>query len=337
MSCLATRVIRTADHLEATASDWWSLWRRTPSATPFLSPAWLIPWWRSFAPGELFTVVVERGDTLVGLAPFYREAGVHGSRLMPLGIAVSDYLDVLLDPTCEREAGEALVACASATPGGWESWQWEELRPGAAALRLPVPPECRAALHPQSACPVLELASEDLPGCLPSGKRRKLRLARNRAARRAPSFERARGPAVQAALDHLFRLHECRWESQGQAGVLAGDRVQRFHRQAAPLLDAAGLARLYVLRFGDEVVATYYGFLHDLHAYAYLSGFSPEYAFESPGTLLVEHAIAEALREGTSEFHFLRGQEPYKYAWGAADRLNHRRVFCRIGRTDAAT
>jgi CelD/BcsL family acetyltransferase involved in cellulose biosynthesis len=30
--------------------------------------------------------------------------------------------------------------------------------------------------------------------------------------------------------------------------------------------------------------------------------------------------MAEARREGLSEMHFLRGQEPYKYNWGAEDR-----------------
>jgi hypothetical protein len=43
------------------------------------------------------------------------------------------------------------------------------------------------------------------------------------------------------------------------------------------------------------------------------------------------HAIEQALREGAREFHFLRGQEAYKYGWGAVDRWNQRRSFRRIG------
>jgi CelD/BcsL family acetyltransferase involved in cellulose biosynthesis len=42
----------------------------------------------------------------------------------------------------------------------------------------------------------------------------------------------------------------------------------------------------------------------------------------SPGTQIVAHAIEEAVREGAEEFHFLRGGEAYKYAWGAVDRQN---------------
>jgi CelD/BcsL family acetyltransferase involved in cellulose biosynthesis len=51
-----------------------------------------------------------------------------------------------------------------------------------------------------------------------------------------------------------------------------------------------------------------------------LSGFDPEFAELSPGTQTVARAIEEAVREGAHEFHFLRGGETYKYAWGAVDR-----------------
>ena|SRR5438105_11909593 len=59
----------------------------------------------------------------------------------------------------------------------------------------------------------------------------------------------------------------------------------------------------------------------------YLSGFDPALARFSLGTLLVGHAIEEAVREGAEEFDFLRGQEDYKYRWGAKDRLVYRRRF----------
>jgi CelD/BcsL family acetyltransferase involved in cellulose biosynthesis len=52
----------------------------------------------------------------------------------------------------------------------------------------------------------------------------------------------------------------------------------------------------------------------------YLGGFEPAYARASVGALVVAHALAEAQRHGAREFDFLRGREPYKYAWGAQDR-----------------
>jgi CelD/BcsL family acetyltransferase involved in cellulose biosynthesis len=55
-------------------------------------------------------------------------------------------------------------------------------------------------------------------------------------------------------------------------------------------------------------------------AFFYLSGFDPLWARYSPGNALVGAAIAQAAREGATRFDFLRGQEAYKYRWGAADR-----------------
>ena len=58
-----------------------------------------------------------------------------------------------------------------------------------------------------------------------------------------------------------------------------------------------------------------------------LAGFDPAFSKLSPGTLTIGHAIDQAIREGATEFDFLRGGEPYKYHWGAVDRVNFRRCI----------
>ena len=337
MSGLSTEIVRDAEALAALAPAWWDLWRRAPAATPFQSPAWLIPWWRCFGSGELFTIAAFRGGRLVGLAPFYIEDGAHGRRVLPVGISLSDYLDVLLDPD-DAEAGEELIEAALHERTSWDAWCLEELRPAAAAFGLPVPPDCGEAIVDQSACPVLPLdGGRSLIDVLPKTKRRKVNMARNRAARRGSVIvEQAEAAAVGPALDHLFRLHGSRWHSRGGAGVLTDDPVRAFQREAAPALQAAGLLRLYVLRIGADVAAVYYGLAHNGEAYAYLTGFDPPFEFESPGTIVVAHAIEQALGEGAHAFHFLRGQEPYKYEWGAADRWNRRREFRRVDKSHVA-
>jgi CelD/BcsL family acetyltransferase involved in cellulose biosynthesis len=39
---------------------------------------------------------------------------------------------------------------------------------------------------------------------------------------------------------------------------------------------------------------------------------------------MIRHAWEEARAAGDAEFDFLRGSEPYKYAWGATDRWTRR-------------
>ena len=39
----------------------------------------------------------------------------------------------------------------------------------------------------------------------------------------------------------------------------------------------------------------------------------------SPGVLMVERYMRRALERGIGRIDFLRGDEPYKYEWGAVD------------------
>jgi hypothetical protein len=49
----------------------------------------------------------------------------------------------------------------------------------------------------------------------------------------------------------------------------------------------------------------------------YITGFDKRYATLSPGTVIIAHAIREAIRKGYRVFDFLRGDEPYKFSLGA--------------------
>src|SRR3712207_3081859 len=117
---LVASAVEDAEAFAALAPEWWDLWRRTPAATPFQSPAWLVSWWRHFHPGDLFVLTVRHEKRLVGLAPCYIEHGRLGRRVLPVGISVSDYLDVLLDPAYGAAAGQAIVDGMARTAERWD-------------------------------------------------------------------------------------------------------------------------------------------------------------------------------------------------------------------------
>ncbi len=315
--------------------EWWELWRRSPVATPFQSPAWLIAWWTAFAPGKLTTVAVRDQGRLVALAPLYLEDGSLGRRILPVGISLSDYVDILIDPDAS-DAGQAIVHHLSGNRQAWSAWEMTDLAPDAAALALPCPAQCSDEVRTSETCPVLHLGSDTADAgthpAIPPRQRRKLRMARHR-------VEHSPGAAILSTaertprewMDALITLHASRWQERGAPGVLADTRVQSFHGQALAAMCAHGLARLFALTIGSDLAGIYYGFLHRDRAYAYLGGFDPRFAYYSPGTILIGHAIEDALRDGVREFHFLRGHEAYKYAWGAVDRHTLKRTFVREG------
>lgn len=317
-------IIRDVAAMTRLSDAWWDLWSRDPVATPFQSPAWLLPWWRAFAPGELLVVAVRQDGRLAALAPLYVE---DGRRALPIGISLSDYCDVIIAPD---HAGEAAARLADAVLRTMPAWDMEELHPGARAWSIPDPAGLHSSIGDASLCPVLPLPHSDRPlgGAVPASKLRKLRMAENRCARRAGYLvEPVDRDDVAGFIADLRRLHGARWNARGQDGLLADAAVERFQDEAAPALAQAGLARFYRLHLEGRVVGAFYGLSHRDWAYAYLGGFDPDFAFESPGTVLTGRAIADAVVEGRREFHFLRGAEAYKYAWGAMDRPNRRRAI----------
>ena len=218
---------------------------------------------------------------------------------------------------------------------GWNILEFDDLWPEASALAFDRHPGCSLAQWTSAACPVLTLVAGEPFAHVPSRQQRKLRMARNRAQRGAPvEFCRADAASSPSFLQWLIRLHGERWHSRGQTGVLSDERVRSFHQQSLPALVQSELARLYALRVGEEIAAVYYGFQHRTRAYCYLSGFDPKFSFISPGVLLLAHVMSESASTGVSEIHFLRGDERYKYLWGAVPRFNMHREFRRGGAAD---
>ena len=322
--------IDTDKEMEALMPDWLGLWQRVPGATPFQSPHWLVPWWRQFGTGMPRIVTARAEERLIGVLPLYELHEPGCVKLLPIGISVSDYIDALADPVYPELTG-ALLAAILDIPG-WQECHLPDLPPDAALSRAAAPSGLAETRQSGPCCPVLALPSDpaDLATVVP---RKTLRDVRQTHARSetvgSVVLDTADLDTIDLALDDLFRLHEERWRERGEAGVLADPAVRAFHRDAARAFCEAGVLRLYRLRIGDTVAGVYYGFQHSGNAYAYLGGFDPEMTRLSPGAQLLDHAIRAAIAEGAREFHFLRGGESYKYAWGAVDQFNLSRTFTR--------
>ncbi len=332
----SVELIHALSALEKLSPEWWKLWRRVPNATIFQSPAWIVPWWQIFAPGELRSIAVRIQGQRVGLAPLYLEDGALGLRLLPIGIGLSDYCDLLLDDVCSAEAGEGIMQ-GLAEIRDWRACEFPELLPEACALHVPAPPGTSEELCDGNFAPVLPIAAgvNTLQDAIPGAQSRKVCQA-VAALKRYPRADiTAAGLAdMQSNLSDLVRLHSTCWSLRGEPGVFADSRVAKFHSLALPELVAQNLARVYRLNIGDVAAAVYYGFHDHRRAYAYLHGFNPDFSELRPGTLVIAHAIEEAISEGAREFHFLRGAEAYKFDWGAESRINQVRVLTRRAAAD---
>ena len=327
MTTLTVEVVRDSDAVMMLGAEWEALWRRTTTRGPFQSPAWLLAWWRVFGNGRPVVAILRDGERLVGLLPAY----VLDGRLLLMGAGISDYLDALVDPDAPTDAGTRLLG-AALDASGVGACDLFDLPPDSMLRDIAVPAGWTAISGDGEPCPHLPLGAgpDALRAAIGAGTHRKVRMNRHRAMRRGGWTTGLADPVTLPAMqDALIALHGLRWTTRGQAGVLADADVLRFHREMAPGLLAAGVLRLQVLRIGDSVAAACMALLAPGRILFYLSGFDAAFAFESPGTILLAEMLEAAIVEGRTEADFLRGQEGYKYAWGAVDRLSATRLFSR--------
>lgn len=322
---LVIEELTTLTELESLGPAWWDLWRRCPGATPFQSPAWLLPWVRCFKPAEVWTLAVSGEQGLAALAPFFTPAEASSARkLLLLGTGNTDYLDVLIAPEHRPDALAAILRSVRERRPDWDICELHQLRAASPLWEFDRPgDEMLRRSTTRDVCPVLELpdGAGSLEDCLPPEQWRKWRYYQRRAERAGTvMIETARAENWEELFDALLRLHQARWGARELPGVLADNAVQAFHRAVAAALLAEGMLRLSALRLDGRIIAAFYGMCHARRTYYYLGGFDPQFKKLSPGMLVVGQAIDAALREGCVEFDFLRGAEPYKYAWGARDR-----------------
>lgn len=290
--------IRLTPDASSLEPQWWHLWERSARATPFQSPAWLLPWARQFARESLVLAAYD-DDVLAALVPLVR----FERRLLLWGAGTSDWLDGVFLP------GLDLSALHEALLGLGEPLDLFQLPRGSPLLSLAA--RQGTAIVEGEPCVAIDL---DLP--LPAKMAANLAYYRRRAQRAGIVGPSRLGPEGFAP---LIELHGRRWNSSGQPGVLRDPAVLAWHAETMPRLANAGMLRLYGLAIEDRAVGVLYAMSARQRTYYYLSGIDPEFAPLGLGTILIGHAIDEARREGCTGFDFLRGREPYKYHWGGVD------------------
>ncbi len=192
---------------------------------------------------------------------------------------------------------------------------WRELGPDHEAM---------VRLEPEDVCPVVDLATDwhAQLGRLDKKTRHEVRRKLRRAERQGP-VELRYLPLDGQSADRFIRLHQARW---GSAGLFAagedGDRNRLFLRRLAELEAAEGpQARFHLgeVMVGGHAVHALAGFASGGTCYFYNAGMDPDARDLSPGIVGTATYLRDRIDRGDRRFDFLRGDEAYKYEWGASD------------------
>jgi CelD/BcsL family acetyltransferase involved in cellulose biosynthesis len=267
------------------------------------------------------------------------EAGADLTPVEPTATAVffgasyhADYATILGAPADFPAIATALVDHVVATGGrhGWDAVDLRRLRcgdPAADALAAAfgareIAEGWTLNVEREDVCPVVHLAAgasmDDYLATLGKKERHEIR----RKVRRAEAIGPIRledSPDAVADLEAFIDLHQKRWGIDGLfPDTPGGEQSRVFFRRLFELAGAEG-PRLTFLTVGGRRIAagvhfeTPDGFLY------YNAGVDPDARELSPGVVMVYAYMERALAAGKRRVDFMRGNEPYKYEWGAED------------------
>ena len=316
--------------------------------------------WDESAPSEIAAIAplmhrheLEPGD-LAAKTTMRHQAGAELRPVPASATAVffgasyhADYATILAAPEDLAAACEAIAAAlASEDPSRWDVVDLRRMRAGDPAVdALAAAFENQAtdsrwlvSREPEDVCPVLTLpAGLDFEGYLGTLDKKERHEVRRKIRRAEAAGQIALEPSVDPLgdLDAFVELHQKRWGSEGLFPSTAGGAASRrffagLFESCAPI----GVLDLSFLTVGGRRIAAGVTFDDGKSIYYYNAGVDPDARELSPGVVMVACYIQRAIELGRTRLDFLRGNEPYKYEWGAVDEPIERLL---VQRTAAAT
>ncbi|MFB9518546.1 GNAT family N-acetyltransferase [Streptomyces cremeus] len=328
---LRTTLCRDPQHFARLRTEWNALHRRCAAATPFQAHAWLSSWWHSYGDrGQLRAVLVRRGDRLVAAAPLML---VHRPMplLVPVGLGISDYFDVLVD---DEETADALRALRHglerAAPHAVIDLR--EVRPGAAAEELYESwPGARDRFQDSTCMELPASPIDELTRRMANSRAQRVRAKLRKIDALGIESRTVAAHEVPGAVGHLLRLHELQWRGRGVNVEHLRPRFAAHLVRAAGPMVRDGDAAITEFRLGGEVVAAKLTVHSGGLTGGYLYGADPVLREKKVDVtaMLLRHDAHLAAGSGSGVLSLLRGAETYKDHWRPQPVVNSRLLLAR--------
>jgi CelD/BcsL family acetyltransferase involved in cellulose biosynthesis len=321
---------------EIAAQDWNDLASNSIADTPFSRYEYQAAWWEHRGGGEwtdaqLVLVTAREDERLIGIAPLFLADYDGQSALMLVGsIEISDYLDLivrmddharfvsgLLDFLLDMRAGET-------RPDSWSGLDWYNLPDSSPTLAaLKAESDRRGWSHFEEMYrPTPRIALNGSFDEYLSRVDKKQRHEIRRKMRRAE--ESGRGVRwfisdmndAEAEIDAFLSLME---HDEGKAEFLR-DAMRGQMRAVIRAAHENGWLWLAFLEADGERIAACLNFDYGNKLWGYNAGVNRDFMELSPGWVLLGYVLQWACENNRSEFDFMRGDEEYKYRFGAVNK-----------------
>lgn len=316
----------------ALKDQWDALLAESAANVPFLRFAYLEQWWKGRGGGEwpqesqLTIITADQDGKLIGIAPLFTAPNKEGEPVLFLlgSVEISDYLDFIIRPADLPAFVDALLPFLRANdlPGKLDLNNLFDDSPSLAVLGDWASVNGGAlTVEPLQRCPTIHLPGdwEQYLAAIDKKQRHEIRRKMRRAAEMQPSAEwyLVEDPSsLDTEIDAFFALMAEDEEKKTFLTRAMQDTMRALLHEA----QSAGLLKLAFLGVEGEKAAAYILFDYAGKLWVYNSGFSRKFMSYSPGWVLLGHLLQWANEGGYSEFDFMRGDEEYKYRFGAVDR-----------------
>jgi CelD/BcsL family acetyltransferase involved in cellulose biosynthesis len=315
------------DDLDSVQDVWERLYAIDDRSTPFSSPGWARAWWPHWAGDATpFVVVVRDGDAPVGVAPFFLTRRGPLRQLRGIGTIVGNYWDVIAAEGDRERAARAVVEALGQHAGRWDLLQLDRLPPGSAIEAALDASPLGVRRRPPTAAPAVELPAsfDDYLASLSGNRRRQVRK-RLRQIDDGPLERRIVDDPerLPAAIERWHALRTAWWEDRDKdlLDAHASPAFKDFVLAAVTTLVPQGLMVVSELVHEGDVVGVAVDLCDQGTFYYWLGGFDSEIRNLSPGNVHICATIRDSIEAGRGRYDFMVGTEPYKYDFGAVDRL----------------
>lgn len=333
---LTIRRIGTAQGFDSLKDEWNALLSKSSSNSFFLRWEWLRLWWETYKEDthELCILLVYRGDELIGIAPLFI-ANIFWKNLRLLrrimflgnirGSYVSEHLDFIYN-TGDENAVILKTMRFIAEEGLCDDILLSKIdsTSGSIPILADVSDEKNYLYNIRSRMesPYISLpaAYDDFFEDLSPSMRYKLRRERRRLIKYPDAciIRASYDSGFEADFAEFVRLHQLRWESLKQPGSFSDRKFFDFQKKVMKEMLRSNHLELTFFTVGGRNIATLYNVRYKDKVCFYQAGLDASFDKNlSPGYLLHDHCIREAIKDGLGEYDFLLTGErnTYKKKW----------------------
>ncbi len=316
------------DFSDVDPHEWNNLLTSSVSDNPFLRYEYQRTWWEHRGGGEwkdaqLILISAREEEQLIGIAPLFLSMYDGQPTLLLNGsIEISDYLDLIVRMDDHARFLSGLFDfLASTLTDKWLTVDWYNI-PNSSTTLTALKEEAtkRGWTHLEEMyrpTPRISLNGdfEEYLGRVEKKQRHEIRRKMRRAEEsgRGVRWFISNMADVESEIDSFLGLME---QDQGKAGFLHKPMRAQM-RAVIRTAQENGWLWLAFLEADGQRIAAYLNFDYNNKLWGYNAGVNREFMELSPGWVLLGHVLQWACENKRTEFDFMRGDEEYKYRFGA--------------------